>query len=249
MKFIIEGYHYGDLDYGKKADTRDIIGGRGTGHFGTGFYTIGHQEPNSSYAHDPRRQLWEIDLDKYNLYKPKSNSDAYYLHDILKIVNELTKDSFEKYNETELLSILDDYEYYKDNEGIIEFIKEYSPDSLEYDWNLKDAIKHNYWGEVEEYAKDLCSELAGDSRRLDVAVEELSKIFNLDSDYIRRILEYGFKADTDDSLSTYFMKQLGYEGVDVSHLNKDSDGLSGLDNFKYGSVVYDLKPGTYRKLN
>lgn len=44
------------------------------------------------------------------------------------------------------------------------------------------------------------------------------------------------------------MKALGYEGVDVSHLSSDSDGLSGLDNFAYGSVVYDLKPGTYRKV-
>ena len=44
------------------------------------------------------------------------------------------------------------------------------------------------------------------------------------------------------------MKQLGYEGIDVSHLNKDQDGLRGLDNFTYGSVVYDLKPNTYRKI-
>jgi hypothetical protein len=54
--------------------------------------------------------------------------------------------------------------------------------------------------------------------------------------------------DNVDSISTLFIKKMGYEGVDVTHLNKEEDGLSGLDNFSYGSVVYDLKPGTYRKI-
>ena len=42
---------------------------------------------------------------------------------------------------------------------------------------------------------------------------------------------------TGDSLSTIFMKDLGYDGVDTR-------GLSGLDNTTYGSVIYDLKPET-----
>ena len=37
-----------------------------------------------------------------------------------------------------------------------------------------------------------------------------------------------------DSAATVFMKQLGYEGVDVR-------GIEGLDNTRYGSVIYDLK--------
>jgi hypothetical protein len=37
-----------------------------------------------------------------------------------------------------------------------------------------------------------------------------------------------------DSLSTRFMKALGYEGVDVRHIKQ-------MDNTTYGSVVYDLK--------
>jgi len=40
-----------------------------------------------------------------------------------------------------------------------------------------------------------------------------------------------------DSLSTIFMKALGYEGVDVRF-------LKGLDNTSYGSVIYDLRPET-----
>lgn len=34
----------------------------------------------------------------------------------------------------------------------------------------------------------------------------------------------------------------------IDKFKKYADGLSGLDNFSYGSVVYDLKPGTYRKI-
>lgn len=46
-----------------------------------------------------------------------------------------------------------------------------------------------------------------------------------------------------DSLSTIFMKALGYEGIDVRHLQDDGN-WAGLDNTTYGSVIYDLKPDT-----
>ena len=46
-----------------------------------------------------------------------------------------------------------------------------------------------------------------------------------------------------DSLSTIFMKALGYEGVDTRHL-QDDGSWAGLDNTTYGSVIYDLKPET-----
>jgi len=39
---------------------------------------------------------------------------------------------------------------------------------------------------------------------------------------------------TSDSIATRVMKRLGYEGVDVRHIND-------MDNTKYGSVIYDLK--------
>ena len=45
------------------------------------------------------------------------------------------------------------------------------------------------------------------------------------------------------------MKALGYDGVDVTHLGKEGQGLSGLDNFSYGTVIYDLKPSTYKKVS
>ena len=46
-----------------------------------------------------------------------------------------------------------------------------------------------------------------------------------------------------DSLSTIFMKSLGYDGIDVRHLQDDGD-WAGLDNTTYGSVIYDVKPET-----
>lgn len=58
-----------------------------------------------------------------------------------------------------------------------------------------------------------------------------------------------YKANRDrkvDSLATVFMKSLGYDGVDTRHLNKDDneEGLAGLDNTAYGSVIYDVRPET-----
>lgn len=45
----------------------------------------------------------------------------------------------------------------------------------------------------------------------------------------------GYKGGKEDSASTIVMKELGFEGVDVT-------GIKGLDNTEYGSVIYDLKP-------
>ena len=55
-------------------------------------------------------------------------------------------------------------------------------------------------------------------------VEELRKELK-DSDYRKQVEA--------DSLSTSFMKELGFNGIDVR-------GLEGLDNTGYGSVIYDL---------
>lgn len=245
MKFKLESYHYGDLSYGKKADTRDIMPGRSTGHFGTGFYSLGHKEEDSNYAN---RQLWEIDLTKYKLYKPKSNSDADYLHSTLKMVNNLDKDSFSRYDEKQLVSQLDDLNYYSGNKGILKFIKLYEPEALNNDPDLTEAIKEGQWGYVEDYAKDLIHELVSSSDRLEVAESNLQRIFGIKPDKLEPILKEAVLSNSEDSASTLLMKALGYEGVDVSHLDHDGDGLRGFDNFEYGSVVYDLKPGTYRRL-
>ena len=89
---------------------------------------------------------------------------------------------------------------------------------------------------------------------LDFVVNQLELIFPKEIGKVEYIVWSLIKdnelddQDNVDSISTLFIKKMGYEGVDVTHLNKAEDGLSGLDNFSYGSVVYDLKPGTYRKI-
>jgi hypothetical protein len=84
--------------------------------------------------------------------------------------------------------------------------------------------------------------------RYDNAIERLSNILGVDQNKIRQELEKIYEADTYDwssdpehralqkqwdSLSTQFMKALGYQGIDVR-------GLELLDNTGYGSVIYDL---------
>ena len=251
---INEAYHYGDLDYAKKAETRNQFGTkRGTGHFGTGFYSVGKYEPEKVPSPYNTRACWEIDLDKYNLFKPKSNSEAHNLHDALKYINEyVDRNSFVNYDEQKLLQELDDLEYYRDNQGIIDFIKKYDSASLDEDnnpnYNLIHDIENNKWGAVESYAKELCKDMASSSDYLDYAVDILNRIFKLDREELKELVKDAYFNKSTDSVSTNFMKALGYEGVDVSHLDHDAEGLAGLDNFSYGSVVYDLKPNTYRKV-
>ena len=251
---MLEAYHYGNLDYGKKAETRNQFGTkRGTGHFGTGFYTVGKYEPEKVPSPYNTRACWEIDLDKYNLFKPKSNSEAHNLHDALKYINEyVDRNSFVNYDEQKLLQELDDLEYYRDNQGIIDFIKKYDGASLDEDnnpnYNLIHDIENNKWGAVDNYARELCKDMASSSDYLDYAVDILNRIFKLDREELKELVRDAYFNKSTDSVSTNFMKALGYEGVDVSHLDHDADGLAGLDNFSYGSVVYDLKPNTYRKV-
>lgn len=255
------GLHFGDLDVAKKADTRGIMSNRGTGHFGTGFYFVSDRYMNSNY-HD--RALWDIDYSKYNLFKPRSNSEAYRLHDALKALNNcffmyhyrhLSEELLNK-SKYDLERELDDLEYEKDNEGILEFINKYNPHAEEEYYYLREAIKDERWGAVEEFAQDEIIKAA------DKFKDMLRRaIFDLHLIFIGKVSENEIKAavwklirderldESDaDSISTLFMKQLGYEGIDVTHLNRDAQGLAGPDNFAYGSVIYDLKKGTYKKV-
>ena len=54
-------------------------------------------------------------------------------------------------------------------------------------------------------------------------------------------VEIALKNNSDKTPSTLIMQSLGYDGIDVRHLNHDAQGLAGLDNFGFGSVIYDLK--------
>ena len=248
--YLNEAYHFGDLDYGKKADQKDIIVGQGrsTGHFGTGFYVVSFYDKSKTPDKYWNRDHWEIDLDKYYLYKPISNSQAHQLHDTLGLLDDLDLDALKNYSPTELLNELWDLEDYYDNKGILMFIKKYCPE-ITSQYNFRQDLANQRWGSIEDYAKVYIEDIERANDQLEVILRKLGDIFNLSEKEVKDIINEIVKNDkSNDSLGTRFMKKLGFEGVNVSHLKQDADGLSGLDNFTYGSVVYDLKSGTYRKL-
>lgn len=257
MRFLIEknetplrkAYHFGDLSYNKKSETSTALtnAGRGTGHFGTGFYMVSYYGEDKIPANYWKRDHWEIYLDSYNLFKPKSNGQGYRLHDAFKLLDELDDIAFKKYNVEDLTYELEDLIDEDGNEGIIEFLKKYIPEILKSDQFVND-MKQGRWGAIEDYAKDVIDTIGQCNDELNAIINKLSSIFNIDKKEIEEILKIVINNNNSDSRGTRFMKYLGYEGVDVTHLNKDNDGLRGLDNFTYGSVIYDLKPNTYKKI-
>jgi hypothetical protein len=109
----------------------------------------------------------------------------------------------------------------------------YKPKTSEQGYNLHDSLKviNNY-----RY----------DEERLQDALTNLADIFGVDYEQMQKmykeqvlskeINELKPEQITDrsiDTLSTVLMKALGYQGIDVRHLEE-------LDNLGYGSVIYDL---------
>ena len=82
------GYHAGDLGYGKDT-TLGKMGGRSTGHFGTGVYFASTPEAAVGKFARNDRPINTVDLSKYNLAKPRIDSNARDLHEGLKEVNRL----------------------------------------------------------------------------------------------------------------------------------------------------------------
>lgn len=306
---------FGDLDYGKKTDTQHMMGGRGTGHFGTGFYFVGENGPyglddngNIRYDYDKRRPVYEIDLEPYNLYKPTDNDTAYRIHDSMKVVNSMDdldfkyvfKNNFdEDLIEDEMYQIgekaysvyeslhedvpdndLDDLDIdldafdveepvidktgkpeltdeEKDQEyervfksGIKDFINKYDLEPYIWDYgDLDNWLNTTKLGVIETEVVRAIKKRASDIRSLEYHIADLAEIFGQTRDNMLEIIESCI-SDGDDvnTTSTKIFKNLGYDGVDVTHLNHDAQGLSGLDNFSYGTVIYDLKPGTYRRI-
>ena len=151
-------------------------------------------------------------------------------------------------NEDYLKYYIEDLEDELETYGILDYLgydREYN--------RLQDSIRTN---NIDAFGRDL-GRIKGEIERiikkqtirrehLAWAARTLNKIFgkNVDNEIENAL----YSPNQEDSRSTVFMKSLGYEGIDVTHLNKDGEGLSGLDNFGFGSVIYDLKPGTYKKI-
>ena len=242
------GKHYGDL--GKAHDTNYFAmngSRRGTGHFGTGTYFVsGDYEvgPDSTYA---KRPINYSNFDDYNLARPATDQDGFDLHDALKQINynnsPINEELYNKllpyyeasFGTTNDLLSDESIDNYKNIRNLLEQAgvetEEFNGDSYSrYERDLEDKITdvlNNYdrFGKAE---KDLKRILGVSDEQFNNAIEKVRQVKN----------EYNNYNDdqklTADSLSTIFMKELGYEGVDVRH-------LKGLNDTEFGSVIYDLK--------
>ena len=245
------GYHYGDLG---KADFKHEFGNRNSGGFGTGTYFVGtpvsQRDDAGSYRNRPEHK---IDVSKYNLYRPRTNEQAYQLHNALLALNNMSVglqdvpktadeifDEYDKVREEYYapLNALDPDDYTTsvklDKKILLKYIRkyiEYYPYKLEKGDDLLEITNTIFKNLLDEASK-----FTDIVHRLDKALD-----YRYSFDKLRKIAVNALKDSSDIAPSTLIMQALGYDGVDTRHLNKDAQGLSGLDNFGFGSVIYDLK--------
>ena len=247
------GYHYGDL--GNKSDRRGNFGGRNSGGFGTGTYFVGtpisQRDDGSFYKNRPEHK---VDFSKYHLFKPSTNEAAYNLHDALLAFNNMEPDFKEEppsWDEVlaEFEKVSNEYWAPLDNlddespstpvklntKPLLQYIRKYInyyPYKITKDDNLMDI------------AQDIEKELIKEASSFEKSLHNLSSALHYyDEDKLRKIVVTALKDKSDKAPSTLIMQALGYDGIDVRHLNHDAQGLAGLDNFGFGSVIYNLKEG------
>lgn len=256
------GYHYGDLG---KAEYRynkygyPTYGGRHTGGWGTGIYFVGtpikDRKDSMGYKDRPEHK---IDLSPYKLLTPTSNENAYRLHDALLYINNWNDpmprtwdeiyDEYDKmydkvfpgFRDLDADDITTDVKIVKKH--VLDYINKYSqyyPDTLTREdiddvWTLIDIAQ-----DIRKSLGDESSEFERNFNRLEDALFR-NRVY-VDKNKLRRIVSDALNSSSNEAPSTLIVKALGYDGVDTRHLSKDADGLSGLDNFGFGSVLFDLK--------
>lgn len=242
--------HYGDLGKGNDTYYTNMSGSRSTGHFGTGTYFVGEEYQtgeSSSYANRP---VNKVEFDDYNLYKPKTDSEGFTLHDGLRAINSKII-----FNENEMDSIrttLENYQNELTEESTQKLLKEldrwgYDVENIKNDfengWDTRaekdlvemaEDILDDYDSKIRDYSHMVDSLL----ENTDLTREDIWKAFRKARDTMFDYNDKGYKygqypTAKVDSLSTVFMKSLGFNGIDVR-------GLDSLDNTTYGSVIYDL---------
>lgn len=244
------GYHYGDLG---KADYKHQFSNRNTGGFGTGIYFVGtpisQRKDAMGYKERPEHV---IDLSKYNLYKPKDNNQAYKLHDALLYLNNYGAatnevpatwdDILDEYEEVfdevflELNSSAGNKPVKLNTAPILRYIRKY----IEYyPYKITDVD----YDSLRDIAKEIEERRVEESQKFYNAIDNLYSALNysVGEDRLIKAVKSAIKDTSDIAPATLIMQKLGYDGIDVRHLNKDDQGLQGLDNFGFGSVLYDLK--------
>ena len=115
---------------------------------------------------------------------------------------------------------------------------------------IEDATyERAYFNELEETLREDLEKVREHGGEFDGWIDDVANDLGVDREQVEAALKrtreklkgYNNKAGflKEDSASTIFMKELGFEGVDVT-------GLEGLDNTEFGSVIYDLRPEDMR---
>jgi len=106
------GYRSGDLKH-KAENMYRMDSGRGTGHFGTGFYFFGSEEDAKGYD---KRDVVKVDFSKYNLLKIKNRETGLDLHYALKQFNNnvinlrIAHEVIEKFSKYQIIKKIENFE-------------------------------------------------------------------------------------------------------------------------------------------
>ncbi len=107
----------------------------------------------------------------------------------------------------------------------------YKPKIESEGFRLHDGLKAVNYGEYDSTDFEM---LKNDLMRNGISEEQINNAINEVERIRQELKDADYKKQVEaDSLSTEFMKALGFNGIDVR-------GLEGLDNTGYGSVIYDL---------
>ena len=197
----------------------------------------------AEHLHDFLKEInntkWDSEERYSKLVEGKKEYDNLY-DDIIKKNNwtyDFSQEDYKKMND-KLEAIFKDSDCYYENRE--EFTNSYdyrNADPKDEGWynqfleekynDLKDYLysESNQWKRIKE---NVSSQISNDdiNKGLEAVKKEYEKY--------KGIPTYTLMGQKQDSLSTTFMKSLGYEGVDVS-------GIKDFDNVTYGSVIYNLK--------
>jgi len=208
------GYRAGNLIDKPEHKLKFSDGGRGTGHFGTGFYFFGSKEQAEKYGKGKDREGKDrvthiVDFSMYKLAK-----GTHELHNLLKYVNDSAVG------------------YQKDDDNLRHAIKRVL-NYFNFDMGLEPEYKSKFnirnQRDYDALTPDELKQYELDTNRyLEIKTINRDKLKNIEDDIINYIHN-----NHDESPSTVLMKYIGYEGIDV----RGTD----LDNAVYGSVIYDIK--------
>lgn len=197
----------------------------------------------AEHLHDFLKEIndtkWDSEERYSKLVEGKKEYDNLY-DDIIKKNNwtyDFSQEDYKKMND-KLEAIFKDSDCYYENRE--EFTNSYdyrNADPKDEGWynqfleekynDLKDYLdsESNRWKRIKE---NVSSQISNDD--INKGLEAVKKYY----EKYKGIPTYTLMGQKQDSLSTIFMKSLGYEGVDVS-------GIKDFDNVTYGSVIYNLK--------